>query len=182
MKIQQVNEMIQAYKSYNTYMDKEQDIPMLMRAAIAFVAMPLIIFMISGKTHFEFMITALSFSVMSLTIREFLKSFLYKIKIETKEINEQVLKFLIENEVEIIQLMDRNVKSGNIYFAELKLSFINKDYDKVVTCLNLLIKNSIEESIEEKYTIEEQLKISQYDIDMSLKKEKEKEINYSYIL
>lgn len=119
------------------------------------------------------------------------KLMILDLKIHQKKIDKcyrEISTFLEENEKEIVQYIHKNYinKEDVIYkinFPELKLSFMNKEYEKTLQII-LLLDNVIKENapISDKYTLEEQIKLSQYDTLMKVEENVEKEINHKYQL
>ena len=100
----------------------------------------------------------------------------------------EISTFLEENEKEIVQYIYKNYinKQDIVYkinFPELKLSFINKDYEEVLRIISLL-DNAIKTNspLSNKYSLEDQIKLSSYDKLMKFEENIEKEINSTYQL
>lgn len=178
MDINNIKDLIIKYSLSNNLKNKEEDddtnLFLSIIASLLIASIPIATLIANKNVTWQLTLGTLSISAVAAYIGSFFYKRSNKFKIASDKINEELFDFLIENEKEIIKLMGKNLIEGDLNFADLKFNFIKKDYHKVMDCLGILINKSIEG----KYSVEEQLKISQYDKDLK----KEKEMNYSYTL
>lgn len=171
------SELYKAKKIINTELRKMGEILMILSGLTgALVLAYFFSYLSRTQQPIEVTIGLSIVSVVSLFSSMMMRKRSNKKLIEIANKRKEIVDEIIKQEKEIIQLMNSVVPDKDINFSNLKLNFINKNHDQIITCLDLLIKDWFKEN----YTTEEKLILSKYDIEMDLKKEKE--MNYTYKL